>query len=364
MNFLLSVIFFLFGVWLVGEILLSAIRTFVLPRAARDPITLAVFTVILTVFNFSMKRMGTYKERDRVMAVYAPVSLLALLVIWLTCIIFGYMCMFRALDIPGGWESAFKASGSALFTLGFAPIDGLPMTIISFTESGIGLLLIALLIAYLPTIYSAFSRRETAVTLLEVRAGSPPSAIEMYARVARLERMAIMHDLFLEWETWFADIDESHTSLASLPFFRSPQPERSWITAAGVVLDAAALMASTFDIPRDPQCDLTIRSGYIALRHIADNFGISYNLDPDPDDPISITPEEYYQAYEELQLLGIPVKADRERAWQDFKGWRVNYDYVLIELCDLTMAPMATWSSDRRSRYPIEKSIEKEPKSV
>ena len=98
------------------------------------------------------------------------------------------------------------------------------------------------------------------------------------------------------------------------------------------------------------QADLTIRAGFIALRHIADFFNITYNPKPDPADPISVSRLEFDLACEELIKAGVPVKADRDQAWRDFSGWRVNYDTVLLKLCALTMAPYAPWSSDRSLR--------------
>jgi hypothetical protein len=114
------------------------------------------------------------------------------------------------------------------------------------------------------------------------------------------------------------------------------------------VLDAASLIRSSVDVPADVQADLCIRAGYLALRRIADFFNIPYNPAPSyPDDPISITREEYELACSELAEAGVPLKADRERAWRDFAGWRVNYDSPLLALARLTMAPYAPWSSDR-----------------
>lgn len=135
-----------------------------------------------------------------------------------------------------------------------------------------------------------------------------------------------------------------------ISFFRSPQSSRSWITAAGTVLDAAALVSSTVDIPKDSQADLCICAGFLALRHICDFFGIPYNANPRPDDPISIAQEEFDEVYNKLTEVGVPLKRDREQAWRDFRGWRVNYDSVLIHLAGLTMAPWTMWSSDRAVR--------------
>src|SRR5260221_6178923 len=153
-------------------------------------------------------------------------------------------------------------------------------------------MMVALLIAYLPTIYSAFSRREAAVSLLEVRAGSPPSAVELIERYQRIHGLDRLHDLWVSWEVWFAELEESHTSLAALVFFRSPKPQQSWVTSAGAVLDAAALVNAAIDVEHDLQADMTIRAGFLALRSIADFFGVAHDANPKPTDPISVSRAE------------------------------------------------------------------------
>jgi hypothetical protein len=343
---LIRFLLFITGAAVVTATLLSAVRTFVLPRSAPDKLTRFVFRVMRLLFSPWNRQVHTYEERDRVMAFFAPVSLLVLLPFWLGLVLFGYMLMFRALGVEP-WRLAFTVSGSSLLTLGFAIVKTLPQTILAFSEATIGLILVALLIAYLPTMYSAFSKREAAVSMLEVRAGSPPSAVEMFERFHRLQRFDQLNSLWTNWEIWFVDVEETHTSLPALAFFRSPQPDRSWVTAAGAILDAAALSTSTLDIPRDPQADLCIRAGFLALRRVADYFGITYNPNPQPDDPISISRDEFDAAYDHLASQGVPLKADRDQAWRDFAGWRVNYDTVLLALAGLTMAPYAPWSSDR-----------------
>jgi hypothetical protein len=248
------------------------------------------------------------------------------------------------------WYVALRDSGSSLLTLGFEGVPGLPMSLLAFSEATIGLGLIALLIAYLPTIYAAFSRREAAVTLLEVRAGDPPSALEMLRRYHRIHGLDRLSEEWQRWEAWFADIQESHSSLAALVFFRSPQANHSWVTAAGAVLDTASLSLSILDQPMNAQAALCIRAGYLALRSIADYFGIEYNANPNPDDPISIRREEFEVLLDSLAGEGVPLVADRDQAWSDYNGWRVNYDTVLLALAGLTSAPIAPWSSDRATR--------------
>jgi hypothetical protein len=344
---LIQILIFLLGLALVLATTISAIRTLVLPRSSRDLLTNLVFRFWRWIFDLRLRRVHSYEERDRVMAFYAPVALLTLLPMWLLLVSLGFAAMFWGTGVAT-WQEALTISGSSLLTLGFAKSDSLLHIGMDFTEAALGLILIALLIAYLPIMYSAFSRRELAVTMLEVRAGSPPSAIEMISRYHRLNRLELLHDTWESWEAWFAEVEESHTSLAALVFFRSPQAKHSWVTASGAVLDAASLTLAAVDIPHDRQADLCIRAGYLALRHIADFFQVDHNPTPQfPQDPISIAREEFESAYDQLEMAGVPMKADREQAWLDFAGWRVNYDRVLISLCRLTMAPYAAWSSDR-----------------
>ena len=346
MPLLLRVLLAAAGSGLVAATVLAAIRTFVVPRSQNVWLTRWVFLAVRAMFDVRARRASTYAQRDAVMALYAPVALLTLPVVWLAFILLAYAAIYLGLGLNDAGD-AVVLSGSSLFTLGSASASGLPMSLVGFSEAGVGLVLLSLLIAYLPTIYSSFSRREAAVTLLAVRAGSPPSAVEMFLRFHRLGRLEKLNELWTSWEAWFAEVEESHTSLAVLSFFRSPQPEHSWVTAAGAVLDAASLRTSTLDLPPDPQADLCIRAGYLCLRRIADLFRLPYDSNPSEDAPISIAREEFDDVYDRLREHGVPLKNDRDAAWRAFAGWRVNYDSVLVGLAELMMAPEAPWSSDR-----------------
>ncbi len=323
----------------------SAVRTVVLPRGVPARLGTAVFVVVSRLFRLRLGRSATYERRDAVMAGLAPTGLLALVGVWLTITLLGYTAMFWALGAHPV-RAAVTDSVSSLTTLGFSQPRDLPAVVLAFTEAGVGLTLLAMLITYLPSLYSAFSRREAAVALLEVRADSPPFGASMLERYARIGWMGGLSAIWAQWETWFVEVEESHTSFSSLVFFRSPQPDHSWITAAGAVLDAAALSASTLR-DHDPDANLCLRAGYVALRRIADFFAVPYDHDPKPDDPISVAREEYDEVYDRLAAAGIALHADRDQAWRDFVGWRVNYDVVLVTLCALVMAPYAPWSSDR-----------------
>lgn len=336
------------GFWLIYSAVASALRTFVLPRSAPDPITRFVFRAVRLAFHLRVKQAPTFAAQDAALAMYAPVSLLALPMALLTLVSLGYAFLFWALGVRP-FFNAFLESGSSLLTLGFIPPTQTPLiAVLSFSEAALGMTLAALLISYLPTIYSAFSAREALVNLLETRAGSPPSAVYVFELAFPLGRMDHLNDLWREWEIWFSQLDETHTSLPVLAFFRSSQPHHSWITAAGAILDAAGLHQSTLDYPPNPQAALCIRAGYLALRHICDFFALPYHPDPHfPAQPISVTRAEFDQAVERLRAAGLPLKPDLDQAWADFAGWRVNYDATLLALCTLVSAPPAPWSSDR-----------------
>ena len=334
------------GVW----VLLAAVRTVVLPRGEPVVLTRWVFVAMRAVFDLLGKRAKTYEDLDRSLAMYAPLSLVALPGTWVVLVIAGFTSINWGLGI-NPLRAAFYLSGSSLLTLGFHTPPDLPTHIAAYIEAALGLGLIALLISYLPSIYSAFGRRELEVTRLTTRAGAPPSAITMIRRHHALARLDALDEIWDPWETWFADVEETHTSQPSLVFFRSITHDRSWITSAGTVLDAAALRSSVLNLPQNARAQLCLRSGYLCLRRICDYFGIPYDPDPNPDDPISIDRSEFDAAYEELASFGVPVRPQREQCWRDFKGWRVNYDTVLLALAGLTAAPYAPWSSDRSLRY-------------
>lgn len=188
--------------------------------------------------------------------------------------------------------------------------------------------------------------------MLEVRAGNPPSALEMLLRFNRIHGLSQLADYWKTWEAWFADIEESHTTLPALVFFRSPRADNSWVTAAGAVLDCASITLSALEIPYQPSAALNIRAGYLALRRIATYFDLPNPTDPHyPDTQICVERGEFEAVLDQLAEAGLPVKTDRAQAWQDFAGWRVNYDRALILLCGLVMAPEAAWSSDRAPEF-------------
>ena len=353
MHTLVNMGIFLIGFVLVILTLSSAVSTFVLPRAARSKLNRIVFGLLRKLFNFILRFAKTYPRRDAIMAYYAPIGLMLLVPTWYLLIMLGYAAMYWALG-AGDFLSSLRLSGSSLFTLGFESNSRFPIVLLEFSEAMFGLILVALLIAYLPTMYAAFSRREQVVNMLEVRAGSPPSAVEMLLRFHRNQGLEKLSDYWTVWENWFADIEESHTTLPTLVFFRSPRAENSWVTAGGAVLDAAAITLSSIEIPYEISAALSIRAGFLAFRRIANYFDLPNPQDPQyPEVPICVDRAEYEAVLNQLAAAGLPLKNDREQMWRDFAGWRVNYDRALILLCGLVMAPQAPWSSDRAGKFNL-----------
>ncbi len=325
----------------------SAVRSTVLPRASRSRIAASVSDATRAVFRLIVGRSASYERRDRVMALFGPVVLLSLLVSWLLLVLVGFTAIFLAEGVRGGARAA-ELSGSSAFTLGTAVPRGLTAGVLTYTEAGIGLLLVTLLITFLPSIYAAFSRREVGVNLLRARAGDPPEATTLLKRHWLIDDAeARLGDLWRSWEAWFADVEETHTTFLALPYFRSPQPGESWITAAGVLLDSAALWVAAVEHRPDPSAQLCMRTGFLALRRIATSLGLACDDDPQPTDPISVSRDEWERAVDDLAAAGLPVAPDRDRAWAAWAGWRVNYDLVLLGIARRVEAPVAPWTSDR-----------------
>ena len=264
--------------------------------------------------------------------------------------------MFWALGLPAG--DALVVSGSSLLTLGFDRPAVSGGEFLAFAEAAIGLALVALLVSYLPTIYGSFSRRELLVNLLEVRADSPPSPIVMITRMDRLSGLYVLHDLWVRWEQWFAELEETHTSLPVLVFYRSQQNNHSWVNASGAMMDAAALdplvgrhRAGRPGRPDDPGGLPGPPPDRGLLRH---RLRSRTRRRPRPRASIGRGSTRRSAV---LEAAGVPLVKDRDQAWADFNGWRVNYDAVLRGLERLTMAPTPWWERPMQSAYVTDEPV-------
>jgi len=341
------------GVLVVVAVLSAAVRTVVVPRGEHVLLSTVVFGVTRSFFGLFAKDAHTYERRDHVMSRFAPTALMLLPVVWAVGLIGGFTPVYWGLGVDS-WRDALLLSGSSLTTLGFRSAEGTAEMLVAILEALFGLGLVALLISFLPTIYSHFSRRETTVAKLFIRAENESGSadpVTLLVRSHSIGGLGRLDEIWEEWDQWFVELSESHRSFPSLNFFRSPDPDRSWVTGAGLVLDLASIHLSAVDVDANPRAALMVRSGFLSLRSLCEFFGIPYEPDPSPDDPISVTREEYDAAYARLAAAGVPVRADREQAWRDFRGWRVNYDGPLTYLADYTMAPYQPWVSDRAVRF-------------
>lgn len=357
------------GAFIAYAAIINAIRSFVMPRNHNAWLTRYVFRsvyrglaiIILRQLKRKPHPPDPFMERDRILAYHSPITLFVMPMVLLLLILVGFTGMFWAIDAhtvhltsSAGRDRAiddiyiaFSRSGSSLLTLGFIPAEHFGDMALAFVEAMLGLIIVALIIAYLPTMYAEFTRREAFVAKLEVRAGSPPSPLEFIQRSVLYMTPERLDALWVQWEDWFTALGETHTSLSALNFFRSPDPQHHWVNASGVILDSAALFLSTIDYPVTGQAQLCIRSGYLALRQIADFFRIEHDPSPRPDDPISISREQFDEAVRQLRQANVPLKPNLDQAWRDFAGWRVNYDTVLCELAALVSAPPGVlWITD------------------
>ena len=332
------------GASLVLYTILSAIRVFIVPRGGIDRITAFSFGLIGFVFTNYIRIFfnNDYDRSEPTRAIWAPIGLFILPLTWLTLITIGFAAIYWGIQPELGLRDAFVLSGSSLMTLGYSFNDLLPIIILTFVQAALSMMLVALMIGYLPVMYGAFSAREKQVARLHVMAGNPPTIAEA---ARRLHFMGVFdnheraRELWASWEDWFLDIEESHTNLPFLIFFRSPRADRSWVVAGRVLLDLMSLLLSTVEKEWVLEQALTLTAGRTAFRSIADLFNIEYDPNPNQTDPISISREEYEKVYHELAEVGIPVKPDIDQCWIDFAGWRVNYDAIIVRLEQLAHVP-------------------------
>ena len=336
----------LLGAVLVVITLSAAIRSFILPRNESVRLNALAYKGVRVLFDLAASAATTYARRDRIMAHYAPVALVTLPIVWEALLSLAYTLIFWALG-EGSWYQCYTLSCSSLLTLGSAKSENPLVTVFSYSEATLGLLLLTLLLSYLPTIYQAFSRRETTVARLELRAGAPARAASLLLWLNRDGSLADDVAQWGDWEQWFVELEESHTSLPIISFFRSPQPGRSWVTASGLILDTANLMFSALDVPRIPQAELTFKAGCVSLNRIYRFFDVKAGVEPTgllPDSEPAEKPGEadFLTACDELAEAGLPVKPDRAAAWKSYQELRGRYLPARDFLAALTMAPEST----------------------
>jgi hypothetical protein len=344
---------FAVGVFIVTSSLLSVVGTLVVPRGVNSPISRWVDHALDAAFYHLTRRVRSYERRDRILAWQSPLSLLIRLAVWLGLLVTGFALLLLP-SLDGNVAAAFTHAGSSMFTLGYAAPTGTGSTTLECLAAFTGLVVIGLQVGYLPTLYAAFNRRETEVSLLTSRAGIPAWGPEILARTRwgigdDADVPALLEELFVAWERWAAEVAESHTTYLTLARLRSPRPLSHWLIALIAVMDAAALhlaLAPSQEPKLSPR--LALRMGFVAIQQIAAVMGLPVPDDPDPDGPVTVSFEEFRSATAMLREVGYPIEQTDEEAWPHFRGWRANYDAAALLLARQLDAPPALWTGSRR----------------
>jgi hypothetical protein len=344
----------------------SVTGTLIVSRSVGSWLTRWVDRIVTGAFGLAAARINDYRRRDRLLATQPAAILLAQLAAWLGISFAGFGLLLWPFAARG-LASAFTDAGSSMFTLGFAEPGGAAPSAIVFVAAATGLVIVTLQIAYLPTLYSAFNRRETEVALLNARAGVPSWGPELLARThyalgTGVSTLDTMPDLYAQWERWAADIAESHTTYLPLVRFRSPLPLSSWVTALLAVLDSAALFLalSPESAPVVP-ARLCLRGGFQAFNRIARAMGIQVADEHDPQDGISLSYQEFLDGVARMREVGFKIERDPAEAWPDFVGWRINYEQAAYAIAATVDAVPALWSGPRRHPTPAIPPIRPSP---
>jgi hypothetical protein len=341
------------GLLLVLTSARSVIGTVIVPRAVASWLTARVDQIVNMVFKGVTGRISDYHRRDRVLAGQAAALLISQLIVWLVMFFLGFSLMFWPF-VHGGITGAFRLAGPAVWSIGdTAPHGGLERAILDIGALS-ALITVTLQISYLPTLYSAFNRRETEVALLNARAGVPSWGPELLARThyalgSGVSSVNTLPGIYADWERWAADVTESHTTYLPLVRFRSPKSLSSWVTALLAVLDSAALyLALSPEAAPTVAARLCLRSGFLCFNQIARTMGYDIPDQPDPSAGISVTYAEFLDAIARMRKVNFPIEREAEDAWPDFVGWRVNYEQGAYAIAEAIDAVPALWSGPRR----------------
>jgi hypothetical protein len=330
------------GVLVLGSTAVSLFTALVVPRATSSRAMRAVARSLGKATRRVLPHLPSYEVRDRVMAFVGPVAMIMLFVVWLVSIVLGFgLIMWWSSGESLG--SAFQIAGSSVFTLGIVSSPGSGSRSIEIVAAGVGLLVVALEIAYLPALYAAFSTRETEVTLLATRAGTPAWGPEILARHRLLDSLNELPPLYIDWERWAAAVSESHTNYPALIWFRSPVSSRSWLLSLVAIMDSAALYHAVSPSQTPRQARLCLAMGMNCLRSMAGVLKIPFDADPIPTAGTRLTKEEFAQGFRRLEEVRFPLERDLNDAWRHFQGWRINYESIVDGLTTLIMPPPAPW---------------------
>jgi hypothetical protein len=341
------------GILCLFAVLFDAFQTIILPRRAsgRFRLTRLFFLVTWRPWVFFASRLHHPRKRETAFSFYGPMSLIFLLAMWATGMVLGFALVFHALGSPfidsaqqtGIWTDLY-VSGTTFFTLGLGdvtPHTGWARAIV-ILEAGTGLGLLAVVMGYFPVLYGAFSRREVSISLLDARAGSPPTAAELLRRHSYEGGDNALRLLLQEWERWSAELLESHISYPLLCYFRSQHNNQSWISALTAVLDTSALLIAGVKGHEARQAQLT----FAMARHALVDLSQIFSLAPVTDAPDRLPIERYEKLFDLLCQSGISVCRDGHSA-ERLRDMRVLYEGYAEALGDYLCMPLPPWIADQ-----------------
>ena len=332
----------LVGALVILTALLEAVRSFVIPRGLNVPFTRFVFVgVFRSLRALAYVRGARDREtRDAYMAYAAPLGVLALPAVWLVASLLGYAAIFWGID-GGGFGDAVVVSGSSLFTLGFERPLGVGGAITSSAEAAVGLALLAIVISYLPSLNSAFARRESIVATLDARAGTPPDAVTLIERHHVFAEIEHLDLLWADWEKWIVEVGASHFTHPMLAFFRSSDPAHSWVTAIAALLDAANFRLSA--VQASGAGNASAWMFYRAAFGVVTRLSGYFRRFQDGTVATVVERAAFDRVLARFESIGVPLVDDPGVAWERFARRRAEYEPIVDELSALVDAPRSEW---------------------
>ncbi len=338
------------GFILIFSVLLDAFETIVLPRRVQRHFRLTAWFYRRTwrPWRSLARYIKTPGRRENFLGYFGPLSLIFLLALWAFCLISGFALLQYGFGkhVQLGSETInlwtlLYFSGDTFFTLGMGDVlpTATPSRVLTVFESGMGFAFLGVVIGYLPTIYSAFSRREIEISLLDARAGSPPTAGEFLVRLGGCAQQAVLDEIFKDWEHWAAEVLESHLSYPVLSFFRSQHNNQSWLGALTIMLDSTALVISGIDGIRNEQAKIT----FAMARHAAVDLAQVVNAQHDPSDHSTRLPqEEFVRLRESFAKRGLRLKETPE-AGKKLVHLRSLYEPYAVGIAKTLFITLPPW---------------------
>jgi len=320
----MQIIAALVGIVLIAIVLWDSFETIILPRRVSGPrLSKTFYRLTWRPWAAAGRRMGQGDWRETFLSVYGPLSLIVLFVLWGAILItgFGMLLWASGFDVHLSGLRHLYVSGTTFTTLGIG--DFTPKTdlarIVTVIEAGTGFGFLAVFISYLPVLYQSFSRREVSISMLDEWAGSPPSAGDLLRRAVESGEMAELIPLMARWETWAAELLESHLSYQVLSYFRSQHENQSWLAALTAIMDFSSLWQATKDHGKSWQA----RRVYAMGRHALGDLSQVLRATPEFDAPDRMSEAELTALCDLFTKGGIKVDpvAFRERITALRKGY-------------------------------------------